>query len=585
MFGMHMNSERTDWISQYGAVRKKKRGILGFIKAVLLGRSERNVRDVNDLDASDCIRRYNLVFGIDSDNPGAAMRRTRLPVSEPTPKPAVDFEASDSGNRPIVETEYYYAAPVASAVPTSSVAESVNMDPFPFEAMEEEQEEEDPYDLYIREKYAEEPVEVSEETVDEMSLIEETPAVEETVTETVQEMPVEQAVEEVPDYFMDLEMDSAEFSDVRAEEIDGYQYSTETVQTSIETFDEPDAPVSAEPILVRQDLLDIQFEEEPAEDVASEIAEAAAEAEALRTYVESVPSEDNVEASGTAQLIEAPAEYAALSAPADVPALGAPAEEPVIAIEASEDVPLLAQSEPVAAVCAPAEVVSLPAPAEEPAVETPAEVTEEDIEAYIYGMQESAPVAEPAEMPAEDIPVGIDMFDDFMELQDAVETEAPAAIPVVEETVEETPVVEEAVEEPVIEPVAEAPVIEEAPVAEESVEVYPLEELFSIADVPVQEPVTESVTEAPVVEEAPVEEEPVEEMSLEELFEMSEEPVAEIPAVEEIPVETIPEATVEEAPVIEAPAEFVFEAPIVETPVVNEMSADEFAVPDRKSVV
>ena len=519
-----MDSEKTDWLSQYGAVRKEKKGIFSFIKTVLLRRSERKVRDVNDLDAGDCIRRFNLVFGIDSDNPGAAARRVRLPVDDSSLRDVVDFTPSDSGNRPTVETEYYYAPSAPAAVPTSSMAESMPVEPFPFEVTEEP-EEADPYTQYLREKYgSEEPAAEApaEETVTEEIVTEAEPEVAEEI--------VEETVPEFPDYMYDLEMDSAEFSDVRAEEFPEYVDSApaEIVQTSIDdpTFDVPDAPVSAEPIIVRQDFLDVQFEEVSEEDVPTEMAEGPAEEPG--SFAENVPAEES--AADAIQMIEAPAEYAVLSAPNEVPALEAPQTEPVLAIEASDEVPMLTYAEPVAAVCAPAEQVCLPEPAVEVAEEEVAEemTVDEDIEAHVYAMQTAEPVTEPVHEADED-PVGFDMFGDYMEIQDAAEAEIP-----VSETVTEVPVIEEITEEPVIE---ETPAeVAEEPVAEEIVQAAAEAEALRsyVESTSVEEvPVIEEITEEPAVEETA------------EVPEIAEEPVIEMPVIEEPAVEEIAEVPVE----------------------------------------
>ncbi len=597
-----MDSEKIDWISQWGTGRKKKSGIFAFIKAAYLRRSERKVRDINDLDASDSIRRYNKALGIDSDDPGAAVRRIRLPVNDSALRDVIDFTASDSGNRPSLETEYSYTEQVVSAVPTSSMAESVSTDPFPFEAEEEGTEEDDPYTEYIREKYSEtEPVTEKKETY------------------------------EFPDYESELEEATSEVTDVFDDFSEFPDMEPEMIQTSIDdpTFDVPDAPVSAEPIIARQDLLEIQYEEQPEEDVASEIAEAAAEAEALRSYVDSIPAEAETESSAPIQFIEAPEEYEALEGPVQFPALEAPAEtETVPAIGASEEVPMLVASEPAAAVCAPAEVKFIAAPAEVPAEEpvteapvveeihaeeVPAEASEdvidEDIEAYIYAMQDAEPVTEQPVAEAETIPVEDDMFLELMELQDAMDQtalpEIRAAEPVTEAPVEvpaEEPVEIPIIQIPVAEAPAEVPAVEEASVADEITEEYDLfDDFMELQDamvsdapaevqaeepvaipaieeipviVPAEEPVTEApvaeevpaVEEIPVIEEAPVAEIPVEEPVIEEApaFEMpAEESVTEIPVAEEIPAaepEWAPEVPV-------AAAEPVFEAPAVETPI------------------
>ena len=586
-----MDSESIDWISQYGTGRKKKSGIFGFIKAAYLRRSERKVRDINDLDASNSIRRYNKAFGIDSDNPGAAVRRIRLPVDDSSLRDVIDFTPSDSGNRPAVETEYSYTVTAPSAVPTSSMAETMPADPFPFEAVEEE-EQEDPYTEYIREKYGD--------------------------TETAAE---KKESYEFPDYDTEMEEAASEVTDVWDDISEFPDAEPEMVQTSIDdpTFDVPDAPVSAEPVISRQDFLEVQFDEQPQEDVASEIAEAAAEAEALRTYVDSIPADSETEASAPIQFIEAPEEYEALEAPVEFPALDAPVgTETVPAIEASEEVPMLAASEPVAAVCAPAEVKFIAAPAEVPAEEPVVEETvseaaedviDEDIEAYIYSMQDAEPVAEQPVAAEETIPVEDDMFYELMELQDAMDQtalpeisaaepviEAPVEVPAEAEPVATIPVIEEQAEEPVAEvtaepetveipiiqlPVyeqpAEAPAVEEAPVAEDMSEEYDLFDDFMEMqdamdhDAPAEVQAEEPVTEIPVIEEIPIIEVPAEEPvteapvaeevpAIEEVS--AEEPVTEVPVAEEIPA-AVP-VWAPEVPV--AAEEPVFDEPAVETP-------------------
>ena len=627
-----MDSESIDWISQFGTGRKKKSGIFGFIKAAYLRRSERKVRDINDLDASNSIRRYNKAFGIDSDNPGAAVRRIRLPVDDSSLRDVIDFTPSDSGNRPAVETEYSYTVTAPSAVPTSSMAETMPADPFPFEAVEEE-EQEDPYTEYIREKYGD--------------------------TETAAE---KKEGYEFPDYETEMEEAASEVIDVWDDISEFPDAEPEMVQTSIDdpTFDVPDAPVSAEPVISRQDFLEVQFDEQPQEDVASEIAEAAAEAEALRSYVDSIPADAETEASAPIQFIEAPEEYEALEAPVEFPALEAPVEtETVPAIEATEEVPMLAASEPVAAVCAPAEVryIAAPveAPAEEPVTEAPVvegtvseaaeDVIDEDIEAYIYSMQDAEPVAEQPVAAEETIPVEDDMFYELMELQDAMDQtalpeisaaepviEAPVEVPAEAEPAATIPVIEEQAEEPVAEVPAEDDMVfdlaglidsyepevhsetVQTPVAEAPVEndmVFDIAGLVDSyepeapAEVPaepetveipiIQLPVYEQPAEAPAVEEAPVAEDMSEEYDLfDDFMEMqdamdhdapaevqAEEPVTEIPVIEEIPIIEVPaEEPVTEAPVAEeAPA--IEEVPVAEEPVTEVPVAEEIpaAVP------
>ena len=106
-----MDSERIDWISEYGVVRESRAGFLKRIKASLLRRQKRKVRDVNDLDPSDLVEEYNSVFGVDSSDPTAAMRydlRSKQPES--TIAPDIELIVSeladgDTGRSDDIRTE------------------------------------------------------------------------------------------------------------------------------------------------------------------------------------------------------------------------------------------------------------------------------------------------------------------------------------------------------------------------------------------------------------------------------------------------------------------------------------------------
>ena len=92
-----MDSERIDWISEYGVERDSRAGFLERIRASFLRRQKRKVRDVNDLDPSDLVETYNSVFGIDSSDPTAAMRydlRSRQPKS--TIVTEIEFNTAES---------------------------------------------------------------------------------------------------------------------------------------------------------------------------------------------------------------------------------------------------------------------------------------------------------------------------------------------------------------------------------------------------------------------------------------------------------------------------------------------------------
>lgn len=308
--GMHMDSEKIDYLSGCGSSSDSGRGIFGRVRAALQKRKVRKARDINDMGPAGLVEIHNRVFGIDSTDPTAAMPYVRrkengevIVVTEPVREPEPVFRPSQpempAGIAEIsvteIKTQHVQEAPAGVATDSAGAAQPLppiidyNSDA-PLPARDEAP----ARDVFteVEEKYVEFP-EDDVNTEDEDSS-------EDVCAELM-----------VPD--------AAEFDDVRTEEIAKYveaEIKAETRQTSLDEpmFDEECDHVSAEPVIVRQDRLDVEFEEPPGYTRRTE--------DASETNMIAAP--DAVPAVG------APAETVRLAAPAEVPALRRPFDYPIL---------------------------------------------------------------------------------------------------------------------------------------------------------------------------------------------------------------------------------------------------------------
>ena len=331
-----MDSERIDWFSECGVDRKIDTGLLGRVKASLLRRKRNKARRSNDMDPTNLILRHNRVFGIDSSDPSAAIRkdlRTIPPESSVDPGP-LEFNIHEprEAERPFdsYQTEEQQVTVPENtvsvtdggiAIPTGEVGTCgvANFEPNIHPETERIPAESDDFFKEIGQKYGGQT---------------------ETIAETVEV--IEVPVCDVPE----ISAEVAEFEDARTEDIIQYvegEIVRETRQTAIDdpAFDVAGAPASAEPVLVRQERLDVEFEPPAYKgDLATDLAAANAAAEAVAEAVtsqsvlmeetEAVPETSEVPASETAEVpaLAAPSSADALAlAPIEVPSmLAAPAE-------------------------------------------------------------------------------------------------------------------------------------------------------------------------------------------------------------------------------------------------------------------
>ena len=331
-----MDSERIDWFSECGVDRKIDTGLLGRVKASLLRRKRNKARRSNDMDPTNLILRHNRVFGIDSSDPSAAIRkdlRTIPPESSVDPGP-LEFNIHEprEAERPFdsYQTEEQQVTVPENtvsvtdggiAIPTGEVGTCgvANFEPNIHPETERIPAESDDFFKEIGQKYG---------------------GRTETIAETVEV--IEVPVCDVPE----ISAEVAEFEDARTEDIIQYvegEIVRETRQTAIDdpAFDVAGAPASAEPVLVRQERLDVEFEPPAYKgDLATDLAAANAAAEAVAEAVtsqsvlmeetEAVPETSEVPASETAEVpaLAAPSSADALAlAPIEVPSmLAAPAE-------------------------------------------------------------------------------------------------------------------------------------------------------------------------------------------------------------------------------------------------------------------
>ena len=356
-----MDSERIDWISEYGVERDSRAGFLERIKASFLRRQKRKVRDVNDLDPSDLVETYNSVFGIDSSDPTAAMRydlRSRQPQS--TIVTEIEFNTSESEveadvTEEVVIPETVTVEPVVKGPvlkePAVTVPEVTDQNmPEPLVRIEAVQIPNmvltgagEVAEMPVNNYDSDAPITVKNEpSADNDAGF--FPDVKEKYEEheETEEVPAP-AAETGPLSDSEIAEQAKEFEDVRAEELSGYvdeQIEHELRQTLITDpkFDAVDAPVSAEPAIPRQDKLDVEYEvsAEASESQAAE--EVPAETDAPRTEVSegmpmlSRPLETPVLPLPEKPLsIDAPETFAMLAAP-----VSAPAEEPETAEESTD---------------------------------------------------------------------------------------------------------------------------------------------------------------------------------------------------------------------------------------------------------
>ncbi len=347
-----MDSERIDWISEYGVERDSRAGFLERIKASFLRRQKRKVRDVNDLDPSDLVETYNSVFGIDSSDPTAAMRydlRSRQPQS--TIVTEIEFntaesEAEEAVTEEVRMPETVTVEPVIKE-PAVTVPEITDQDmPEPMVRIEAVQIPNlvltgagEVAEMPVNNYDSDAPITVKNEPpADKDAGF--FPDVKEKYEEheETEEVPAP-AAETGPLSDSEIAEQVKEFEDVRAEELSGYvdeQIDHELRQTLITDpkFDAVDAPVSAEPALPRQDKLDVEYE------VSAEASES--------QVSEDVPAETGVPGTEVSEGMPM------LSRPLETPVL--PLPEKPLSIDAPETFAMLA---------APGS-----APAEEPAEES-----------------------------------------------------------------------------------------------------------------------------------------------------------------------------------------------------------------------
>ena len=362
-----MDSERIDWISEYGVERNRRAGFLERIRASFLRRQKRKVRDVNDLDPSDLVETYNSVFGIDSSDPTAAMRydlRSRQPKS--TIVTEIEFNTAESEAEGAVTEEVRMPETVTVEPvlkePAVTVPEVTDQDmPEPLVRIEAVQIPNmvltgagEVAEMPVNNYDSDAPITVKNEPPADRDagffpdVKEKYEEHEEAVTE---EAPAP-AAETGPLSDSEIAEQVKEFEDVRAEELSGYvdeQIDHELRQTLITDpkFDAVDAPVSAEPALPRQGKLDVEYE------VSAEASEPQAP--------EDVPAETDVPRTGVSEGMPM------LSRPLETPVL--PLPEKPLSIDAPETFAMLAAPESAPAEEHAEESTSAPAPAVGPAVD------------------------------------------------------------------------------------------------------------------------------------------------------------------------------------------------------------------------
>ncbi|MBQ3736203.1 MAG: hypothetical protein II855_04640, partial [Candidatus Methanomethylophilaceae archaeon] len=362
-----MDSERIDWISEYGVERNRRAGFLERIRASFLRRQKRKVRDVNDLDPSDLVETYNSVFGIDSSDPTAAMRydlRSRQPKS--TIVTEIEFNTAESEAEGAVTEEVRMPETVTVEPvlkePAVTVPEVTDQDmPEPLVRIEAVQIPNmiltgagEVAEMPVNNYDSDAPITVKNEPPADRDagffpgVKEKYEEHEEAVTE---EAPAP-AAETGPLSDSEIAEQVKEFEDVRAEELSGYvdeQIDHELRQTLITDpkFDAVDAPVSAEPALPRQDKLNVEYE------VSAEASES--------QVTEDVPAETDVPRTGVSEGMPM------LSRPLETPVL--PLPEKPLSIDAPETFAMLAAPESAPAEEHAEESTSAPEPAVGPAVD------------------------------------------------------------------------------------------------------------------------------------------------------------------------------------------------------------------------
>ena len=461
-----MDSERIDWISEYGVVRESRAGFLERIKASLLRRQKRKVRDVNDLDPSDLVEEYNGVFGVDSSDPTAAMRydlRSKQPESAIAPDIELivsELADGDTGRSDDIRTETVTedtvqpqydsvqgsivtiaAEPARNAVFTcSGEAEALPAGNYNSDApltIPEEKPVQNGTEFFtgIKEKYEEAAAE----------------------PEPVPEPAVRTGPVTLADFHI---FDQAqEFEDVRAEELSGYvdeQIEHELRQTLITDprYDVQDAPVSAEPVLSRQDKLEVEYETQSSEATETETP---VEGDAESAEPDVGPEEVRTEV----ERIEAPAELPVLGRPLETPVL--PLPEGVLSIEAAEEPVLISAPESIPAAEEESEQITVTHESAEPVADfgRAREINAANVaagrydervastfEAQIQEVEASGASYEIKSVQVSQVIGGMVIAvqshaDRTVAVEPVVmETEAPVEEPVVEQVIEEIPVAE-----------------------------------------------------------------------------------------------------------------------------------------------
>lgn len=351
-----MNSEKIDWISECGVGRRKGVALSDIFKSVFLKKIG-ITRGGKNQDPIDLIAKHNLVFGIDSNLPDAAMRydlRKVPPVSSvELPKEAeVRFTPTPRIRTVSVQPVIQSVVSITDSVPTSDgdVA-SVSPESFSTDAK-----------IDVKEYIAE------TDASDEGSETEYFPGIGASVAEEQNQMKTDSIR-------IDVEEDAEELTDVAAEDIAGYveaEIARELKQTTIDNpiFEASEGRETPDPVFTRQERLDITYEEsvlgseegireiEGIESVVESatpsiegaIASAAAVADALSAMVDSaVVSDDEVTTEGSvgesveaiAPIMELPATEKAIELPAAKPLSALPAAEVVASLPAAADVPAL----------------------------------------------------------------------------------------------------------------------------------------------------------------------------------------------------------------------------------------------------
>ena len=300
---MHMNCEKKDYLLDSDVVSKKGIRVFGFLKAVFQRKGTR-VRDVNDYDAGELIYRHNSIFGIDSADPSASIRKDLrcIPPSSTVVLPETEVMIIENVVAKAAEVfEPIIAEPVTAviaqphAVSATSTSESAEVGACSYDSGS--------IDMG---RYVDDAVK-TEAPVSEVELFPE-------VEPKHAPQPAQEEESLIEMIEAEIEADVAELGDVAAEEIAEAAVEQiegrETVQMTIDnpSFDVPECEVCAEPVIIRQDKLGIEVDTPviAAEELAEEIVEAVVAAEVVMEKVEAV-TEVPVQAEPVVEEVSEPA--------------------------------------------------------------------------------------------------------------------------------------------------------------------------------------------------------------------------------------------------------------------------------------